>query len=90
MLLVVDIVVFVAIGFLVGRALVLAVPLTIWSGFFAGVAAGWWGSGLGDAWEYALALTLCASLAASAAGLVARRAIIATRASQSTHGRPPA
>jgi hypothetical protein len=41
MLLGVVIVVFAAIGFFVGRALVLALPLAIWSCFFVGVAAGW-------------------------------------------------
>ena len=90
MLLAMAIVVFAAIGFLAGRVVALAVPLLIWSCFFTGLAADWWGSGLGDAWEYAFALTLGASVAACAAGVATRRALLATRPGRSSQPRPPA
>jgi len=89
MLLAMAIVVFAAIGFLVGREVALAVPLVIWSCFFTGLAIGWWGSGLGDAWEYAFALTLGATVAACAVGVATRRAL-AARPRRSSQPRPPA
>ena len=90
MLLAVAIVFFAVIGFLAGRVVALAVPLIICSCFFTGVAAGWWGSGLGDAWEYALGLTFAASVAACAVGVAARRALLAARPRRSSQPRPPA
>jgi hypothetical protein len=90
MLLAMAIVVFAAIGFLAGRVVALAVPLFIWGCFFTGLAAGWWGSGLGDAWEYALALTCGACVAACAAGVATRRTLLAARRRRSSQRRPPA
>ena len=90
MLLAVAIVLFAAIGFLAGRAIALAVPFVIWICFFTGLAAGWWGSGLGDAWEYGFVLTVGASLAACAAGVATRRGLLAARPKRSSQRRPPA
>jgi hypothetical protein len=90
MLLAAAIVVFAAIGFLVGRVVALAVPLVIWSCFFTGLATGWWGSSLGDAWEYAFALTLGASVAACVVGVAIRRALLAARPRRSSQPRRPA
>jgi hypothetical protein len=64
---------FVAAGFAVGRWQVLlaaaaAVPL-----YFGGVLAGWWGSGVGDGWQFALAVGTALGTAAAALGVASRR-----------------
>jgi hypothetical protein len=90
MVLGVAILLFAAVGFVVGRPLILTLPFAVWGCFFTGAAAGWWGSGLGEAWGYALALTLGASVGADAAGLALRRALTEARSSRRTQRRPPA
>jgi ascorbate-specific PTS system EIIC-type component UlaA len=56
---------------------VIALPLTLIPLFYAGLASGWWGAGVGDGWQLvAVAATVLALLAATlgvAAGRVATR-----------------
>jgi hypothetical protein len=69
------------IAFVVGRWWTLLVPLAAVGAFYAGLNAGWWGNGVGDAWQVAMALMMGAGLVAAAVGLAARAAVTSTRGS---------
>ena len=70
---VVGIVAFGAIGALARRWSVVGLPLLVWPLYYLGLDAGWWGSGLGDGWPFALALVITLSAAAAAAGVALRK-----------------
>ena len=67
------------LGFAVGRWWALVLPVVVVPLVYLGLDRGWWGSGLGDGWEYAAALALVLAIAATAAGTLlgrtARRAL---------------
>jgi hypothetical protein len=67
-----------AAGGAVGRWWVVALAACTWPLVFLGLAAGWWGAGLGENWEAALARLAVASVSGAVFGLLARR-IVAPR-----------
>ncbi|MGH3016310.1 MAG: hypothetical protein ACRDNN_15300 [Gaiellaceae bacterium] len=72
----------VAIGLaaaVVGRWWMLLLPVLVWPIYFLGLAQEWWGSGLGDGWQFGLAIVVAISLAAAALG-VGLRSLLAPRA----------
>jgi hypothetical protein len=73
---------FLALGILSGRFSALVVPPVASSLYFAGLARGWWGSGLGDGWPFALIVITAAGLAATAAGSILRQRLRPTRGTQ--------
>jgi hypothetical protein len=60
------------IAFGVGRWWTLFVPITAVGLFYAGLNAGWWGNGVGDGWQFAMALVVGAGLLAAIVGVVGR------------------
>ena len=66
-------------GFVVGRWWALFVPVAALGTFYAGLNAGWWGSGVGDGWQFAMATVMGGSAFATVLGVVAR-ALIKPRA----------
>jgi len=63
------------IGYAVGRWWSVLVPVASLGVFYAGLAAGWWGNGVGDGWKFAMALVLAGGVLAAALGVVARRLV---------------
>lgn len=66
-------------GAAIGRWWALLIPVVVWPIFYLGVAQEWWGSGLGDGWQFGLLIVLTISLAAVAIG-VALRLLVRPRA----------
>jgi hypothetical protein len=66
---------FLALGLATGRVSVLIVPPLVWTIFFSGLAAGWWGSGVGDGWIAAFLQVTIASMIAAGVGVFLRRTI---------------
>jgi len=67
--------VFVAAGFAVPRWPVFVVAAVLVPFYFAGLVAGWWGSGVGDGWQFALAIGTAASMVGAVAGVATRRLV---------------
>jgi len=63
---------FSVVAFVIGRAWALLLPAIAWPLYFLGLRERWWGNGLGDNWQYALAGVTLLGLAAAAAGLMLR------------------
>ena len=70
---VIGIVAFGVGGALSRRFVVVFLPPLLWPLYYAGLAEGWWGDGLGDGWPLALALVVLLSSAAGAAGVALAR-----------------
>lgn len=66
---------FVLVGVLVGRWWVLIVPLTVVPLLYIGTDQGWWGYGLGDAWQAAMMVFLAFALLITAAAITLRRIV---------------
>jgi len=64
---------FVAAGFAVGRWQVVLAAAAVAPLYFAGLVAGWWGNGIGDGWQFALAIGTAAGTVAAALGVASRR-----------------
>lgn len=64
---------FVAYGAAVGRWWAALLPLVGWPLFVLGRYAEWWGSGVGDGWEYGLALLTVGGVVATLIGVAGRR-----------------
>ena len=60
------------IALVVGRWWTLLVPITAVGVFYAGLNAGWWGNGVGDGWQFVMALVMGVGLLAAVVGVVAR------------------
>jgi hypothetical protein len=71
-------------GVVAGSRLVLIAPPLLWSAFFGGVALGWWGSGFGDGWPFALLVLVAGGVVAAAAGLAVRSGVTRLRRSAGT------
>jgi hypothetical protein len=69
---------FLALGLATGRLATVIVPPLVWIVFFAGLAAGWWGSGLGDGWIAAFVELTTAGAIAAGVGAILRRRIART------------
>jgi hypothetical protein len=65
---------FFILGLLAGRPATLLVPPAACGIFFGGLAAGWWGAGLGDGWPFALTGFSAVATVATATGIAVRRA----------------
>lgn len=59
---------FVAVGITIGRIWALLLPPAAWGLFYLSLQQGWWGAGVGDGWQYAMAFIILVSLAATAVG----------------------
>lgn len=64
-----------ALGTLVGRWPIVAAVAVVWPLYMIGLERGWWGDGVGDAWEYSLVLGAAVSAAASTLGVFLRRGL---------------
>ena len=67
------------LGLAVGRWWLLAAPFLVVPAFYLGLDRGWWLDGLGDGWQYALALVLALCVAATGAGIALGAAARARR-----------
>jgi hypothetical protein len=56
---------------------VIALPLTLIPLFYAGLASGWWGAGVGDGWQFVAAAATALALLAATLGVAVGR--VATR-----------
>ena len=61
-----------AVAFAVGRWWTVLVPIPALGLFYAGLNADWWGHGVGDRWEVAMARVTAIAVIAAALGVVAR------------------
>jgi hypothetical protein len=66
---------FVAAGFAVPRWSAVVVAAALVPFYFAGLLAGWWGSGVGDGWQFALAGGTAASMVGAVTGVAVRRLV---------------
>jgi hypothetical protein len=76
------------IAFGVGRWWTLVVPIAALGLFYGGIAAGWWGNGFGDGWQFGLALVIGAGILTAAVG-VAARVLVKPRAEPPVYGQEP-
>jgi hypothetical protein len=60
-------------GVLVGRWWVLIVPFAVVPLLYYGTLQGWWGYGLGDAWQVGMMFFLTFALVTTAAAIMLRR-----------------
>jgi hypothetical protein len=58
---------------LIGRSWLLIFAVCVWPVFFVGLLAGWWGSGVGDGWPYALVGLILVSVVGVLLGLLVRQ-----------------
>jgi hypothetical protein len=72
-----------ALAFIVGRWWTILVPIAALGVFYAGLNYGWWGSGVGDGWQFVMAIAMVVGGLAAAGG-VTMRALVRPRA------KPPA
>jgi hypothetical protein len=64
---------FLTAGFAAGRWEVVLVAAAAVPLYFAGLVRGWWGSGVGDGWQLALAVTTAVGTVGAALGVTSRR-----------------
>lgn len=62
---------------------VVAVVVTLWTAYIAGVLLGAWGNGVGDGWQYAAVIGTAAAATGAVAGMVARGMVAGARPSPS-------
>jgi hypothetical protein len=63
------------VGVLVGRWSVLILPIAVVPVLYIGIDQGWWGYGLGDAWQVAMMFYLAFALVITAAAVLLRRLV---------------
>ena len=63
----------VAFGALSGRWSALALPPLLVALFYAGLVYGWWGNGVGDAWQFAAVVVAAIITAATAVAIAVAR-----------------
>ena len=68
------------VGFVIGRWWAIVVPIGGLSLFYVGLNVGWWGYGVGEAWQVAMAYLMCVGVLGTVAG-VAGRGFVMRRAS---------
>jgi hypothetical protein len=61
------------VALLLGRVWVLLFPVVVWSLFYVGLLAGWWGNGVGDGWQLSMIINMLTGEAAAGIGLLLRR-----------------
>lgn len=76
----------VLIGLLVGRWWTLLVPIAAVPCFYLGLNAGWWGSGVGDGWQFAMIFVLGLTAVAQATAVGVRVAFGGRRRPRETRG----
>lgn len=64
---------FFAVGFATGRFAAAAATPVVVASWYAGVAAGWWGNGLGDGWQAACLITASVATLQTVVGVSLRR-----------------
>ena len=62
-----------ALGYVVGRAWVVAVAVVAIIAFYVGLDRGWWGNGTGDGWQLAMLLVITVAAAVTGAAVVLGR-----------------
>lgn len=60
------------VGFVIGRWWAVVVPLGGLTLFYVGLNKGWWGNGVGDAWQLAMAILMFVGVIAALGGVAAR------------------
>ena len=73
MILLIALVASFGVGVLVDRWSVVGVIVVAWAGYYAGLAAGWWGNGLGELWALAMLVLIVGSAASACVGVALRR-----------------
>lgn len=63
----------VGVGFAIGRWPVVVPAAAVWPLYLLGRKEGWWGSGVGDGWQFALAFGVLLVAIATGTGVLARR-----------------
>jgi hypothetical protein len=61
------------LGIFLGRWSVVALVVAGWGVYYAGLAAGWWGNGLGETWGLVLVVLVGVSAAGACVGVGIRR-----------------
>jgi hypothetical protein len=64
------------VGFVIGRWWAVVVPLGGLTLFYVGLNVGWWGNGVGDAWQLAMGILMAAGVVAVVVGLAARAVVL--------------
>jgi hypothetical protein len=64
------------VGFLIARWWAVLVPVGGLALLYAGLNAGWWGHGVGDGWQVAMAILMVVGAAAAAGGATARALVM--------------
>jgi len=59
-------------AFVVGRWWTVFVPIVALGLFYAGLNARWWGDGVGDGWQFVMALVMGIGVLAAVVGVAAR------------------
>lgn len=60
------------VGFLIGRWWAVAVPIGGLTLFYVGLGVGWWGYGLGEAWQVAMLVLMLVGVLGAVVGIAAR------------------
>jgi hypothetical protein len=63
----------IGIGFAIGRWGVIVPASAVWPLYLLGLKEGWWGSGVGEGWQYSLAFGVLLVAIATGTGVLARR-----------------
>jgi hypothetical protein len=67
------------VGVAIGRWWAVIIPVVGLALFYVGLNAGWWGYGVGDAWQIAMAVLMGVGVVGALAGVAARSQIHAVR-----------
>ena len=60
------------VAFVLGRWWAVLFPVIGFAAYYLGLNAGWWGAGLGDAWQFVMAILIAAGSVGAVVGVVAR------------------
>jgi hypothetical protein len=74
-------------GVLAGKWVIAVLPLLVWPPFYLGLHEGWWGSGVGDGWQYAAAIVVSLSIVATLVGVTIGRTVRARAAGRALERR---
>ena len=62
-----------ALGYVVARLWVVAVPVVAIIAFYVGLNSGWWGNGTGEAWQLVMLLAVAVAAAVTTAAVILGR-----------------
>jgi hypothetical protein len=73
------------LALVIGRSWLLAVPLIAWPAYMFGLRLGWWGSGVGDGWQYGLVWGTVAGLLIAGLGVALHSVVARARGRRGSH-----